>query len=459
MAGASWVQQHILEANPALDLQVYAIWVPILPTDKRSRWDDDLLNDPRVTHLWDQGSAVGGWFADPATLGLRYPGLVMYDAFLLFGREARWDDVPSNLLASGWTVIGTTDELEAALNALPAEAASPPPGPATPGPGGAVTVVAAGLTNPRGFAFAPDGALSVALAGQPGPNAGVVRIEDGCPTLVAGELPAYRIVFGGVTGVADVAFLDGQLYALLSGGDINRGGQPNGLYRIDSAGGAELVADISAFIRDNPVAEKPRDYDTDGQPYAMLAMDNAFWVTEGNSNQVLHVGLDGSVARVADLSRGHPIPTGIVPAPGGGAYVAFFTHAPYTEGTAKVVAVAPDGAVTDIWSGLTLVTGLAVGPDGTLYALEMATGHGDDPDAIAPGTGRVVRMVGPDAAEPVVTGLALPSAMDFGPDGALYVGSPTFGADDEQGIILRIDLAAEQPIAVPAELPVGPACP
>ena len=146
-----------------------------------------------------------------------------------------------------------------------------------------------------------------------------------------------------------------------------------------------MVADISAFIRDNPVAEKPRDYDTDGQPYAMLAMGDAFWITGGNSNQVLRVGLDGSVARVADLSRGHPIPTGIAPAPDGGAYVAFFTHAPYAEGTAKVVAVRPDGAVTDVWTGLTLVTALTVGPDGTLYALEMATGYGDNADAIAPG--------------------------------------------------------------------------
>jgi sugar lactone lactonase YvrE len=224
-------------------------------------------------------------------------------------------------------------------------------------------------------------------------------------------------------------------------------------------GGAELIANISAFIREHPVAEKPRDYDTDGQPYAMLAMGDAFWVTEGNSNQVLRVGLDGTVARVADLSQGHPIPTGIAPAPDGGAYVAFFTPAPYAEGSAKVVKVAPDGTVTDVWTGLTLVTALAVGPDDTLYALEMATGHGDSPDAIAPGTGRVVRMAGPDAIEPVVTGLALPVAMDFGPDGALYIAGPTFGADEGQGTILRIDPVAEQLVVVPTELPTGPPCP
>jgi glucose/arabinose dehydrogenase len=329
---------------------------------------------------------------------------------------------------------------------------------ATPEPDQAVAVVAAGLTNPRGFGFAPDGTLVVALAGREGPHAGVVRIEEGCPVLVAGGLPAYRIVFGAITGVTDVAYLDGELYALLSGGDTDRGNMPNGLYRLDGAGGAELVADISAFIREHPVAEKPRDYDTDGQPYAMLAMGDAFWVTEGNSNQVLRVGLDGTVARVADLSQGHPIPTGIAPAPDGGAYVAFFTSTPFAEGSAKVVKVARDGAVTDVWTDLTLVTALTLGPDGTLYALEMATGHGDDPDAIASGTGRVVRMTGPDTAAPVVTGLTLPVAMDFGPDGALSIAGPTFGADVGQGTILRVDLFTENPVVVPTELPAGPSC-
>jgi hypothetical protein len=329
---------------------------------------------------------------------------------------------------------------------------------ATPGLDEAVAVVAAGLTNPRGFVFAPDGTLVVALAGREGPHAGVARIEDGCPVLIAGGLPAYRIVFGAITGVADVAYLNGELYALLSGGDTDRGGTPNGLYRLDGVGGAELVADISAFIREHPVAEKPRDFDTDGQPYAMLAMGDAFWVTEGNSNQILRVGPDGMVARVADLSQGHPIPTGIAPAPDGGAYVAYFTAAPYAEGSARVVKVAPDGAVTDVWTGLTLVTALAIGPDGTLYALEMATGHGNDPDAIAPGTGRVVRMTGPDTMEPVVTGLALPIAMDFGPDGALHIAGPTFGADEGQGTILRVDLSGPQPIAIPTELPGAPPC-
>ena len=306
------------------------------------------------------------------------------------------------LLSTTLTVSSTVSS----ASSFPAAASSPSGGTATPGEASA-TVVASGLTNPRGFAFSPTVTRS-RLVGYRGRTRGRPD-RRWLPGPSRPGLPAYRIVFGAVTGVADVAYLDGQLYALLAGGNIDKDAQPNGVYRLDGNGGADLVADISSFIRDNPVANRPGDYNTDGQPYALLAMGDAFWVTEGNSNQVLRVGLDGSVSRIADLSSGHPIPTGIAPAPDGGAYIGFLTSAPYIEGTAKVIHVAPDGTVKDVWTGLSLITALSVGPDGALYALEMATGYGDDPSAITTGTGRVVRMIDASNAEPVVTGLALPS--------------------------------------------------
>lgn len=322
-----------------------------------------------------------------------------------------------------------------------------------------VTVVASGLVNPRGFTIDQEGRIDVAVAGTSGPTAGVATVADGCPKLIVQGQPSYRIVFAAPTGVADVAALDGQRYFLLSGGDIDRGNTPNGLYRYDDAGTVTLVADVSSFIRDNSVSERPGDYDTDGQPYALLPMGDAFWATEGNSNQLLRLGLDGTVSRVADLSSGHPIPTGIAAAPDGGAYVGFLTHIPYEEGAATVVNVAADGTVTEVWSGLTLITALAVDEDGTLYALEMATGvDPNDPGSIAPGSGKVVRQIGPDSAEDVVTGLSLPIAMDFGPDGALYIAGPAFGADNGEGVILRVDVEAGTTVDAAAAEPVAATC-
>ena len=317
------------------------------------------------------------------------------------------------------------------------------------------------MTNPRGFAFGAQGEIVVALAGQSADTAGAARIgEAECPVAMVEGLPSYRVAFGGPVGMADIAVLNGQLYALYAGGNIDGGGLHNGLYRIDEGGGLTLMADISAFIRDNPVAERPGDFDTDGQPYAMLAVGDAFWATEGNSNQLLRLGLDGSVSRIADLSAGHPIPTGIAPAPDGGVYVGLFSSAPYRDGAASVVEVSAEGVVTEVWSGLTLVTDLAVGPDDALYALEMATGiDPEDPATVAPGSGRVVRQTGPDAAEVVVTGLALPAAMAFGPDGALHVAGPAFGGDDGAGMILRVELSGDVPVAIPETLPTSVTCP
>src|SRR3954463_9606476 len=109
---------------------------------------------------------------------------------------------------------------------------------ATPAARGAVTTVAAGLTNPRGFAWDADGTLYVALAGTGGPNlpteitsaveafagyfgglsASVVRIEDGCPTVVADGLPSYIDGTGAISGVSALGFLDDQLYVSVDGG-------------------------------------------------------------------------------------------------------------------------------------------------------------------------------------------------------------------------------------------------
>ena len=71
----------------------------------------------------------------------------------------------------------------------------------------------------------------------------------------------------------------------------------------------------------------------------------------------------------------------------------------------------PDGKVTDVWTGLTMITGLAVGDDGALYALEMATNNIEKPPYTLPGTGRVVRQTGPDSLAEVVVGLDFPIAL------------------------------------------------
>ncbi|MGI8486712.1 MAG: ScyD/ScyE family protein, partial [Thermomicrobiales bacterium] len=125
--------------------------------------------------------------------------------------------------------------------------------------------------------------------------------------------------------------------------------------------------------------------------------------------------------------------------PNGGIYVGYLTAVPYFAGAAKVVEITPDGKVTDVWTGLTMITAVAVDADGTLYAAEMATNNTTTPPYVAPDTGKVVRRTGQNSSEDVATHINYPVALAVGPDKALYVGAPAMGSTDADGYILRID--------------------
>ena len=64
--------------------------------------------DPRVTHLWDAGNVIGEGFLD--RFGVHFGGLD-YDFFLLFDRDAAWQQRPPRPVSSGATVIGNSEQL------------------------------------------------------------------------------------------------------------------------------------------------------------------------------------------------------------------------------------------------------------------------------------------------------------------------------------------------------------
>ena len=111
------MQQQWLSVHPAARLKVYAIWLPMLWTDSRERWNGNTMPDARVRHYWDGDRVVGEWFA------ARVEGFegVVWDAYYLYGPEATWEQLPFPTAGSGGTIYGQRHLLEAQLDSTAGE--------------------------------------------------------------------------------------------------------------------------------------------------------------------------------------------------------------------------------------------------------------------------------------------------------------------------------------------------
>ncbi len=114
---------------------------------------------------------------------------------------------------------------------------------------------------------------------------------------------------------------------------------------------------------------------------------------------------------------------------------------PIAPGTEQIRKLTPSGEFKTWATGLTTVVGLAFDERDRLYALESMTEPGF-PGPSEFGAGKVVRIETDGTQTVVASGLSFPSAMTFGPDGALYVSNIGFGAPPiGLGQILRIEVS------------------
>jgi hypothetical protein len=340
--------------------------------------------------------------------------------------------------------------------AAPAPASAQPPG---PGLSSNAKVVASGLNNPRGFTFAPDGALIVAESGSVpagfeaphGPPTPMFRpattttgrisridLMSGERTTLAEGLPSSASSFGDTLGPANVAYLGSDLYVLISAGPIH--GWPNyasGVYKVNPDGTVRMVANLDAFNAKTPVGLIPPD-DELSNPFDMVAANDALWITDGNRNQVYKVTADGTISRVADLSASHPVTTGITATPDGNILTSELTAVPYVEGSGRVMKISASGEASPLTRGTTAATGVVAAPDGTVYVLEHSVSLGKPP-FLAPGSGRVAKLGADGTLTTVASGLTFPTIARIGPDGAVYVANFSVDADNGEGQIVRID--------------------
>lgn len=89
----------------------------MVPTDKKSRWKESLLNDPRVEHYWDEEKKLGRWVTQNVQ-DCKHLGPVDWDSFFLFDGDGVWGDSFEGVKACGTPVIRETETLQLAIETL-----------------------------------------------------------------------------------------------------------------------------------------------------------------------------------------------------------------------------------------------------------------------------------------------------------------------------------------------------
>jgi sugar lactone lactonase YvrE len=149
----------------------------------------------------------------------------------------------------------------------------------------------------------------------------------------------------------------------------------------------------------------------------MIAYQNNLYIVEPNHGQLLEVSPDGAVRQVIDISAplGHIVPTSVI-VDADRLWVGNLGLFPITTGTEKLYQISARGCVSDYLEGFTSIVGLASNGQGSIYVFEFSAADRFP----APGKVRVLRVTD-GLIEVVLSGLAVPTSITIGPDGALYI--------------------------------------
>ncbi|MDX2140423.1 MAG: ScyD/ScyE family protein [Chloroflexota bacterium] len=318
-------------------------------------------------------------------------------------------------------------------------------------------VVAEGLNSPRQITVAEDGTIFIAEAGLGGEEMAADEFGGETPignsarvTMVSPEGDQSVMVeglfsrgyFGGFLG-AHKFLRVGDVDWLLLGEGLPAENMPDGANQTSvlatvADGELTVVADLlAAETAENPdgedVVSNPTDFavGADGEIYIVDSSANVLWV---------YTEADGVSAAVVwpltnDVSA---VPTSVEVGADGSIYVGFLGGFPFLPadqgGTARIERWV-DGEVAETFTGVNLVTDFVVADDGTIYAVQLADGFGDQ--GYNPDSGSVVMVTG-DGVTAIAEELPYPYGIAMDANGDLLVGINTSYVAPDSAQVVRI---------------------
>jgi hypothetical protein len=328
-----------------------------------------------------------------------------------------------------------------------------------------VRVIATGLNNPRGVEVAPDGSVFVAQAGAAGRKCMKEGPEDEICVGFTGSID--RVANGKRERWAAGFFSGGARDGSFTGGMDDIGISPDGtVYGIQTAVGPKpeqfgrKVARQAGFVfridrgRKKRIGDNVGDYefknnpandDVDSNPYSIAWSPLGLAVADAAGNSLLLVPPRGRgpVTTLATF-RGQifgdhaaqSVPTSVV-WHNGAFYVGELGGGGTPNGRSRIWKVVP-GQGASVWAtGFTAITGIAFGPDGSLFVTELAKNGLEAAFENGDLTGALIRVWPDGRRTEVAPGrLVAPAGAAVGSDGTVYVSN--FSVFRSKGQLLAI---------------------
>ena len=320
------------------------------------------------------------------------------------------------------------------------EAGGPPGGMQLPPPPEGAEVVASGLNGPRDIVVA-DGVIYVAETGQGGefviaggPEGDAPFGLSGAVTAITGadvaQVVAHLPSIGGEgLGASGLAVAEDQILVAVNG--IGPGGLPPSIMGsvlvVDKETGRIVeYVDLAGF----EAANDPDGHGFDSNPVDIeIGPDGTVYIVETGSNAI-YTWTEAGV-EVFHVWPENPVPTA-VDFDADGNLVVSFLGTEIAPGAARVEILSPEGEVLESFEGYNALTDVAVAEDGTIYAVSIFAGFGEQ----GPLPGQIV-TIDADGGEVVVDGLFFPYGIAIDENGDLLVTTGTIPMAPGAGSVLR----------------------